>query len=68
MFFGLIFGVAILIGILLTVVWVARGFSGGIGGGFDSPAVQSPREVVQLRYARGEITRDQYQKMLQDLG
>jgi len=28
----------------------------------------SPKEILQARYAQGEITRDQYQQMLADLG
>jgi uncharacterized membrane protein len=27
----------------------------------------SPKEILQMRYARGEITREQYQQMLGDL-
>jgi uncharacterized membrane protein len=26
-----------------------------------------PREILQARYARGDITREQYQQMLSDL-
>lgn len=67
MLFGLFFTVAIIAGIVLLVVWAARGFRGGFGDGFHPPASQTPREVLQARYARGEITRDQYQQMLEDL-
>jgi putative membrane protein len=60
---GLLFNLAILIGIVVLIVWAVKRFSSG------SPAqdVQSPREILQARYARGEITRDQYQQILQDL-
>jgi uncharacterized membrane protein len=30
-------------------------------------AEMSPKEILQARYARGEITREQYQQMLADL-
>jgi putative membrane protein len=62
MFFGLFFTIAVVVGIVLLVAWAARGFKGGSGGGWNSPASQTPREVLQARYARGEITRDQYQQ------
>jgi putative membrane protein len=61
---GLIFNLAILIGIVVLIVWaVKRLTSGNLSSG-----TQTPREILQLRYARGEITRDQYQQMLSDLG
>lgn len=61
---GLIFNLAIVIGIVVLIVWAVKRFSSGnlsTGG-------QTPREILQTRYARGEITRDQYQQMLSDLG
>ena len=61
---GLIFNLAIVIGIVVLIVWAVKRFSSGnlsTGG-------QTPREILQTRYARGEITRDQYQQLLSDLG
>jgi putative membrane protein len=60
---GLIFNLAILIGIVLLIVWAVKRFTSGN----VSPAAQTPREIVQARYARGEITREQYQQLLSDL-
>jgi len=60
---GLIINLAIIIGIVGLVVWAVKRFTGGP----VSSSGQTPREIVQSRYARGEITRDQYQQMLQDL-
>jgi putative membrane protein len=65
---GLIFNLAILIGIVLLVVWAVKRFTNGSTSGNQLPGNQSPREILQARYARGEITRDQYQQILQDLG
>jgi putative membrane protein len=60
---GLLFNLAIIIGIVILVVWAVKRFtSGGVSTGS-----QTPREILQARYARGEITRDQYQQILQDL-
>jgi len=62
---GLIINLAIIIGIVVLVVWAVKRFtSGNVSSG---SAAQTPREIVQSRYARGEITRDQYQQILQDL-
>lgn len=60
---GLLFNLAIIIGIVILLVWaVKRSTSGSVSSGN-----QTPREILQARYARGEITRDQYQQILQDL-
>ena len=62
-FIGLIFNLAIIVGIVILIVWAVKRFT---SGNFSSGG-QTPREIVQARYARGEITRDQYQQILQDL-
>ena len=63
--FGLIINLAIIVGIVILVVWAVRRFtSGNVSSGRET---QTPREILQTRYARGEITRDQYQQILQDL-
>lgn len=65
---GLILNLAIIIGIVILVIWVVKRFAGG-GTSWTQPSgSQSPRDILQARYARGEITREQYQQMLQDLG
>jgi putative membrane protein len=63
---GLIFNVAIIVGFVWLVVWAVRRFTNGTAG--TSSGSVSPREILQARYARGEITRDQYREMLADLG
>jgi putative membrane protein len=60
---GLIINLAIIIGIVILVVWAVKRFTSGN----VSSSGQNPREIVQARYARGELTRDQYQQMLSDL-
>ena len=60
---GMLFNLAILIGIVVLIVWAVRRFTNGN----PSTNAQTPREILQMRYARGEITREQYQQMLQDL-
>lgn len=60
---GLLLNLAILVGIVILVIWAVKRFTSGS----VSSGGQTPREIVQARYARGEITRDQYQQMLSDL-
>ncbi len=65
---GLIFDVAIIVGVVVLIVWAVRRFSGSTTNWNQPAGNQSPREILQARYARGEITREQYQQMLNDLG
>ena len=65
---GLIFNLAIIVGIVILIVWAVKRFTSGTTNWNQPSGNQSPREILQARYARGEITRDQYQQMLQDLG
>lgn len=65
---GLIFNLVIIVGIVILIVWAVRRFTSGTTSSNQPTSNQSAREILQSRYARGEITRDQYQQMLQDLG
>ena len=64
---GLLFNLMIIIGVVLLVVWAVRRFTDGTTNVKQLSGSQSPREILQARYARGEITREQYQQMLTDL-
>jgi len=71
MILNLVITVGLIVGIGLLVVWLVRrvGSHGGASSAGQQPgqAAFVPREILQARYARGEITRDQYQQMLTDL-
>jgi putative membrane protein len=59
---GMILWLAVLVAIIVGLVrWV-----GGTGGGAERP-VRSAREILDERYARGEIDRDEYVKRKQDI-
>lgn len=72
---GLLFNVVILIGLVLLVIWAVRKFSGPTNSGWQSNSPQSSaidrslsaREILQTRYAKGELTREEYQTMLSDV-
>jgi putative membrane protein len=61
--FMLVFWGLIIVGLVLLVRWLwdqgrpARGSSGG----------EAPLDILKRRYARGEITKDEYDRMKQDL-
>lgn len=54
---------------VLLVVWLVRGLASGPQqeSYATAGAALGSREILQQRYARGEITRDQYLEMLDDL-
>ncbi len=53
----------IIVGIVLVVVWLAK--SAGKATGESS---QSPLDILKMRYAKGEITKEQFEEMKQTLG
>ena len=57
-FRGLI-GVAVLIGIVLLIIWAIRRLS--------APTAADPKAIAKARYAKGEISREEYQQILTDL-
>ena len=65
-----IFNIVLIIGVVLLVIWAIKKFSPGSSNTpwAQNPQSQSPKEILKIRYARGEITREQFQQMLSDLG
>ena len=56
------FGGFLIVLLIALAVWGATRASGG------GPSRESPIEELKRRYARGEIDRDTYLRMLRDLG
>ncbi|TFB97517.1 SHOCT domain-containing protein [Cryobacterium adonitolivorans] len=67
-------GLVVLIGIVLLVILTVRIFSGRSNQGNDSGSTQmstslsSARQILDERYARGELTSEQYREQIQILG
>lgn len=57
--------VAILI-VIVAIIWLARRSIPANQGQLATPQ-SNPHEILQVRYARGEITRQQYLQILDDL-
>ncbi len=53
----------IIAGIVLVVVWLAKSAGKATGG-----SSQSPLDILKMRYAKGEITKEQFEEMKQTLG
>ncbi len=60
--------VLILIGLWLLAIWARTRRPPGRGPGEMPPDRDSARRILDERYARGEITREQYEQMRRDLG
>jgi putative membrane protein len=69
---NLILIVGLIIGSVLLAIWLIKrlGEGGRSPGDFfeTSQGTKSPQEILQARYARGELTRQQYGEMMEDLG
>ena len=55
--------VALWVGVILLAVWLA----GKLFPRVPETPVQSPREILKSRYARGELTGEQFQETLKEL-
>ena len=61
----LLFGAFIIIGIVLLAVWLAQNAG---QSSVSTTRGESPLDILKVRYAKGEITREQYEEMRRDLG
>lgn len=55
---------------IITLLVLVTAMVGGVGIKLSKqlkPAHESPLEIVQARYARGEITREQFEQIKKDL-
>ena len=66
---GMVFNVIIIIGVVLLVVWTVKkmGPSNSPNRATSSTQPLSVREILDMRYARGELSRDEYQVIRQDI-
>jgi putative membrane protein len=60
MFMGLIF----LVLLILVIFFVVRGFRGGV---YPSTTGETPLDILKKRYAKGEISKDDYERMKKDI-
>jgi putative membrane protein len=70
-FLMMLFGLLAFIGIILLAVWAVTRLSGNermrAGGASASASAEDPLVILQRRYARGEIGRDDYERIRADL-
>ena len=66
MIFIFIFVIAVIIGIILLIVWLVKRVS-STGGTYKSES-RNALEVLNQRYAKGEITKKEYETIKKDIG
>jgi uncharacterized membrane protein len=69
-FIGLFFNLALLVAIVLLIIWAVQKFSRSTSSGSSALSANQPlsaREVLDIRYARSELTREEYQTKLNDI-
>ena len=68
---GLLFNIAIIVGIVVLVVWIVRQFNRTTNQSSSTynktGSTLTAREILDIRYARGELSREEYQTMLNDI-
>lgn len=67
MILGWLVNLGLIVGVIFLVIWLVNRVSVPGQGSAISGQLSTPREILQTRYARGEITREQYLEMLGDL-
>lgn len=70
MVLGGLFMVALVIGLIFFVIFLVRAGRHSAWSGYRHGMMMgepSAKEILQARYAKGEITREEYQKILSDL-
>lgn len=50
------------------VVWFVQSLARGTGSSASAPQGESLLEILKSRYAKGEITKEQFEQMKRDLG
>lgn len=67
--FGLFLMLVLLVGLIVLAVWLTSALLGSKKLNQPPPTDKSsnPRDILDQRYARGEITRGEYELMKQDI-
>jgi putative membrane protein len=61
---AIIIGLVLLVLIIVLIYFI---FKNSKTGGFDQNSNETPLEILKKRYARGEITKEQFEEMKKDL-
>jgi len=68
MIINLIISVVLIIGLVFLVIWIVKRLNNNNSARMLNNAGPSAVEIAKERYAKGEITREEFQKLVTDLG
>ena len=69
MILNLVLTIAVIGGVVFLVIWAVRRSGGNAAqSGTTITSGPSAKEIAQARYAKGEISREEFQQILSDLG
>lgn len=68
MILNMVFWLGVFAALSLLIVWAIRRARVPAVAVQDATGQPSTKEILQARYARGEVTREQYERMKQDVG
>lgn len=63
---GFLFYFIFFIGIIILIIFLVRGLSSSKSQG-PPPSKEEPLEILKKRYAKGEITKEQFHQMKKDI-
>lgn len=61
---GMLMGLVFLIIVILVIIILVRAIK---GGSMISPAAETPLDILKKRYAKGEISKDDFDRIKKDL-
>ena len=65
------FGLILIVALVVVVIWLLAGnrsrTSAGGGSEVQHRSSETPLEILQQRYARGEVTKEEYESIKKDL-
>jgi putative membrane protein len=62
-----LFFIVFLVGVIWLIIWSVRRSRNGVHETSIAQSHQSPEEILKIRYARGEIDREEYLRRKKDL-
>lgn len=63
----MLFGLMILVGVVLLVIWATKAASGS-GAGHYRGGTADACDIAKVRYARGEISQEEYFEICRNIG
>ncbi len=68
MIINLVITVGLIIGLVFLVIWIVKRLSNNYPSQTLNNTTPSAVDIAKERYAKGDIDREEYQKLLADLG